>query len=80
MQTHANNISSLVWLQALISFKEEDWEQAANETENLGDRDSTMALLGALASFTVQIDMQWRIFGFKVQLLTRGLEGLRPKI
>ena len=39
-----------------------------------------MALLGALASFTVQIDMQWRIFGFKVQLLTRGLEGLRPKI
>ena len=51
-------------MQALISFKEEDWEQAANETENLGDRDSTMALLGALVSFTVQIDLQWKIFGF----------------
>ena len=63
-QAHANNISSLVWLQALVSFKEEDWEQAANETENLGDGDSTMALLGALVSFTVQNDMRWKIFGF----------------
>ena len=26
-QTHANNISSLVWLKALISFKEEDEEE-----------------------------------------------------
>ena len=68
-QTHANNISSLVWLQALISFKEEDWEQAANETENLGDRDSTMALLGALVSFTVQIDMQWKILASTTRCL-----------
>ena len=51
-------------MQALISFKEEDWKQAANETENLGDRDSTMALLGALVSFTAQVDLQWKIFGF----------------
>ena len=68
-QTHANNISSLVWLQALISFKEEDREQAANETENLGDRDSTMALLGALVSFTVQIDMQWKILASTTRCL-----------
>ena len=30
-QTHANNISSLVWLKALISFKEEDEEEEKEE-------------------------------------------------